>query len=317
MDNQNTTVIDLTYFCNASCNYCRWGNSKTTGRKNQEIESLLLPSFTIQALGIQRVVLSGGEPRLHPRLGEIIEYYRNKVDDVIMITNGYGISLREISRLTEMGVTGLAISIDSVVPEEELASRRTSQRLFKNLLQVLSDASIAKRGFELGINSVVSNVNGNWNSVRSLLQYAAQSEVDYVKFQPLFDDGYVSNHCPWLKLNYRDAPRLREVARNLSGVGYIATNSSEFWLDLADMVSGQELAGSSCGLGQHKSNVINGELTMCYWKKNSTYGIASDSLEDSRIGKAQSSLSQEKSGCKVDFHCFCNQKVRHAWKRTN
>ena len=314
MDGQNTTVIDLTYICNAKCQYCRWGNYRTAGRNHQEVDSLLLPYTTLRDLGIQRVVLSGGEPRLHPHLERIIAYYKDRVDDVIVITNGYGISVREINNLVELGVTGFAISIDSIIPHEEMATRKTSPDMLRNILAVIGEISRSERHFELGINSVVSHINSNWDSIQTLIEYAKGVSLDYVKFQPIFDDGYVTETSPWLNLSENDCAGLREISEHISGSGYDMTNPKEFWLDLSEIASGKRFSGAKCGLGPHKSNVINGELTMCYWVKNAAYGKAGGHMDEGQLKEVQHSLMTEKSRCKVDFHCFCNQKARHVWR---
>ncbi len=57
---------------------------------------VLVPKETLAALETQRVVISGGEPLLHPEINEILGYYHDLVDDVVVITNGYGLDSEEV-----------------------------------------------------------------------------------------------------------------------------------------------------------------------------------------------------------------------------
>ena len=70
-----TMVIDITYLCNYSCHYCRWGSNNTEGRVHKSLESILASSMDLELIGTQRIVLSGGEPLLHPEINSIVSHY--------------------------------------------------------------------------------------------------------------------------------------------------------------------------------------------------------------------------------------------------
>lgn len=211
-DAANTTVIDITYLCNASCDYCQWGNKSTTGRVHLTLQDVLLPKDTLDALGTKRVVLSGGEPRLSPDLEEILRYYSQFVDEVIIISNGYGLDRAEVSRLIRAGATGFTVSLDSVSSQEAILTRQTRPTLHANILKNLREIASDSRNFELGLNSVVSHVTGNWCTVRSFLEFGKALELDFVKFQPVFNDGYVEKNAPELVLGTSDLANLVDIA---------------------------------------------------------------------------------------------------------
>jgi MoaA/NifB/PqqE/SkfB family radical SAM enzyme len=137
VDRENTTVVDVTYLCNATCRYCRWGNSETPSRAHQELRNILLPKETLEALGTERIVLSGGEPRINPNLKIILEYYKSLVDDVILVTNGYGLDEASVSQLTKSGVTGITVSLDSVFPGETMLTRATPPALHAKIISMM------------------------------------------------------------------------------------------------------------------------------------------------------------------------------------
>ena len=114
IDSQKNMVIDVTYVCNYTCNYCRWGSSDTPGRFHQKLEDILVDRKELESIGVERIVLSGGEPLLHPKINQIVHHFSNLVEDVILITNGWLADLSKIQILIDYGLTGVAFSIDSV-----------------------------------------------------------------------------------------------------------------------------------------------------------------------------------------------------------
>src|SRR6266581_3491822 len=314
VDSANTTVVDLTYLCNATCKYCQWGNQLTPGRTHRTLEEILLPGATLESLGTQRIVLSGGEPRLHPHLKQILSHYRQLVDQVVVITNGYGLDATEVSRLLHSGATGITLSLDSVFSDMANATRETSPALHAKILTNLEKIAKADRHFELGINSVVSHPTANWRNVQALLQWALNIMVDFVKFQPMFDDGYVGQNAPELRLSPLDVPALLEISDSVESISHPPTNPSAFWKDLAELASGEELPSQACGLGPRHSILTGEKFNICYWLDSASFGGPSDLLTADNASAVRASFMDEKLKCKVGFHCFCTQNIGHKWK---
>jgi molybdenum cofactor biosynthesis enzyme MoaA len=314
VESANTTVVDVTYLCNATCKYCQWGSQFTPGRTHRPFEEVLIPEGTLNSLGTQRVVLSGGEPRLHPHLKEILSHYRKLVGQVVVITNGYGLDTTEVSRLLQHGATGITVSLDSVSSDKARATRETSQALHAKILTNLETIAKGDRLFELGINSVVSHPTANWPNVRTLLRWGQNIGVDFVKFQPVFDDGYVGQNAPELKLGASDVPTLFEISNSLDSISHPPTNPSEFWKDLAKLASGEELPSQACGLGPRHSILTGQKLNVCYWLDSASFGGPFDLLTANSASEVRARFTDEKLKCKVGFHCFCTQNIGHEWK---
>jgi pyruvate-formate lyase-activating enzyme len=315
VDRENTMVLDITYLCNATCRYCRWGSPTTAGRNHQELKSLLLPAENVRSLGTKRVVLSGGEPRLHPDIEKILSYYSELVDDVVVITNGYGLDGAEVIRLVNAGATGITVSLDSVLPEVVILTRATPKALHMEVMNGLERIASLPRDFELGINSVVSHPTANWRNAEALLAFGHRLDVDFVKFQPIFDDGFAGSNATDLLLSDADAFSLAEVALLLPTTEHPPTNPVGFWLDLVAMTGGEALEQSACGLGPRQSIVTKDSFAICYWLASSSYGDRSAPLQKERVNEVREGFESKKLDCRVDFHCFCTQNVSHEWKR--
>jgi molybdenum cofactor biosynthesis enzyme MoaA len=314
LDYQNTTVIDVTYRCNATCRYCQWGNKSNPRGVHRPLTDILLPIETIRALGTQRVVLSGGEPRIHPELERILNHYRNLVEDVIVITNGYGLDSAELQRLLDSGATGITISLDSTHPDEALATRQTPQTLHAEIISDLKQISKRTRTFELGINSVVSNPTANEATVRDLLEFGSELGVDFVKFQPVFDDGYASHNAPDLLLGEADVPELLRIADLLDEMRRPQTNPPGFWTNLASVALRRPLAPESCGLGPRHAIATAGKMNVCYWVDSTSFGMQSEVPTSAEARIVRTNFELAKLGCKVGYHCFCNQNISHEWR---
>ena len=310
---QPTTVVDITYKCNATCKYCQWGNPYNPLRKHLSLKDICLSAQTIDALGTKRVVLSGGEPRLHPKLPQILSYYKKMVNSIIIISNGYGLGRKEIAQLIRHGATGVAVSLDSINPKESILIRETPLNIHRQIISNLKDVGAHHRDFELGINAVVSHVTANWKSVRDLLEFGQTIGVDYVKFQPIFDDSYVRLNAPHLMLTASDFQELLRIGSLLETLRHPLTNPSGFWKNIADLAAGKELSSASCSLGSKHSIAVRHNLSVCYWLDTISFGDTSSALEVKDVRYTEKSFEKAKTKCKVDFHCFCTQELSHIW----
>ena len=310
--NSNTTVIDVTYLCNAKCSYCQWGAPVTPDRVHLSLDQLLIPDASLMALGTQRIVISGGEPRLHPRLNEIAAYYRERVGELVIMTNGYGLTISEMAKLEGLGFTGVTVSVDSVDPQVAWRTRKTPPETLARLIATLESFGPQSTGVELGINAVVSRPTATWRNVSELLNLGIRSHAQFVKFQPVFDDGFVSRSDPSLRLVESDADALAEIGGCVEG-SRIRTNPPGFWMDLHDLVLGARLDPSACDLGPCRSVSTRGELGICFWLSSSRLGRLKDPLQVDMVARARSEFEGAKRACTVGPQCFCTQPLEHHW----
>lgn len=309
---RGTVVVDVTYMCNATCRYCRWGDDTTQGRTARGLDEVLIPEETLRMLGARRVVLSGGEPRLHPDLDSILEYYGSLADQVVVISNGYGLDRRAAERLLEAGATGITISLDSTDAAESFLARRTPPALHREILNNVAD--VAGLDCELGINCTVSRVTANWITVSGMLGFGVDAGADFIKFQPIFDDGYVGAHSSDLLLQPEDAPYLLDIASRLESVERPPTNPPGFWADVAALAAGHDLPPGECALGESDAISVGGRLAICYWVESSYYSSADGMPREPESVRRR--FEADKQRCRVGSHCFCNQGMGHVWSGT-
>ncbi|MFL6300823.1 MAG: radical SAM protein [Terriglobales bacterium] len=131
--------------CNLACGYC---NEYDDHSKPVPLEEMYRRVDKLAELGTTLIVISGGEPLMHPEIEDIIACIRKHGIIAGMITNGYLLVPERIKKLNEAGLEHLQISIDNLQPDE--ISFKSLKVLDKKLEMLRQHAE-----FHVNINSVV------------------------------------------------------------------------------------------------------------------------------------------------------------------
>jgi len=153
------------------------------------------------------VILTGGEPTLHPELPKIAAYAAEQGLHVRMITNGSRLADPDFARaVAEAGVKIAHVSVYSVRPEVEEVLRGTPGTLEKAFAAV---RNAHEYGIEININCVINKLNADhlhenidywienhpyirhfvWNNLDPSM---GRAEVNQDKFTPRLADFEVS-----------------------------------------------------------------------------------------------------------------------------
>jgi MoaA/NifB/PqqE/SkfB family radical SAM enzyme len=131
--------------CNLACGYC---NEYDKTSDPVPFETMTARLDKLRSLGVSIIIISGGEPTLHPRLDDIIRHARALGMLVGLISNGYYLTRERIERLNDSGLDYIQISVDNVVPD------KTSQKSLKVIDRYLVNLSQHAK-FHVNINSVL------------------------------------------------------------------------------------------------------------------------------------------------------------------
>ncbi len=312
IDQQNSLVIDVTYNCNAKCHYCQWGNSKTPGRVSQPDEYIYISTDTLKHLQTDRIVFSGGEPLLRQDLEKIIAHYKQTtVSSIVTITNGFLLTQQRLESLVNAGLTGIAFSIDSFETATAFETRAYNQTQIEKVKSNFIFALSLKEKYklEIGINVVLSSANIKNKQIENLISFANNFPLDWIKFQPIFDDGYVGANAPHLLLSSLHSELIRAVGKNICSQTKIETNTINFWESLADVLGGKKLVGNSCGLDTRQAIAQKGEIKICHWIDFPTYDITKQPITET-----QKQFATMKAKCKTETYCYCLQNLSHNWE---
>ncbi len=131
--------------CNLTCGYC---NEYDRVSPPVPLETMYRRLDKLARLGTAAVIISGGEPLLHPELDRIIARVRHHGMLAALISNCYLLTHDRIRDLNRAGLEYLQVSIDNVTPDEV---SKKSLKLLDQKLGWLSELA----EFKVNVNSVI------------------------------------------------------------------------------------------------------------------------------------------------------------------
>ncbi len=151
----NIGYIQVVRHCNHVCGFC--SNPTTPYVHSFESMKVLVDDFVSR--GYFGVILTGGEPTLHPDLPRIAGYAREQGLHVRMITNGWNLADRDFARrLAEAGLQHAHISIYSTRPDVEEKLRGIPNTLPRAFAAI---DNAHEFGITVNINCVISALNAD------------------------------------------------------------------------------------------------------------------------------------------------------------
>jgi MoaA/NifB/PqqE/SkfB family radical SAM enzyme len=109
----------LTNACNANCGFCNFARDTLSKDRWEYVER----KGALEAIDIlfhqeiRYLILTGGEPTLHPNLTEIIGYASGKGMKVMMVSNGGLLKPHKLREYVAAGLSSFVISIDAASAE--------------------------------------------------------------------------------------------------------------------------------------------------------------------------------------------------------
>ncbi len=154
----NTAWFVPTYDCNNKCVWCyaasnESGNSGKTMKEEHENPLMDL----LKSIGIQHVILIGGEPTIHKRLPELVGEFTKRDIRPGLVTNGRKLKNRDYVRaLKDNGLKYTCFSIEG--PNPELQDRTTGVK-GSFYEEVTGIKNSAKEGIKTSTNTTISRLN--------------------------------------------------------------------------------------------------------------------------------------------------------------
>lgn len=141
-----SVIFDVTNACNLRCKHC-YNNSGAKREDELTFEEIKKAVDTFANIGVLNMVLSGGEPLLHPDLFDIISYIRSKPLSCIIFTNGTLITQEVVNRFKALSILSVAISLDGATPETNDSFRGIPGSFEKTVkaIKMLKEAEIPVR----------------------------------------------------------------------------------------------------------------------------------------------------------------------------
>jgi MoaA/NifB/PqqE/SkfB family radical SAM enzyme len=193
--------------CNLSCTYCSEFDEVSDP---VPLAEMLARIDKLAELGTTLIVISGGEPLLHPDLDEVIRRIRSHGMIAGLITNGYLLVPDRIQQLNRAGLDHLQISIDNVMPDD--VSKKSLKVLDKKLQWLREHAD-----FHVNINSVVGAGVKNQADALTVARRAVELQFSSTV-------GIIHDDTGQLKPLSSEAQSIFQEIRSLSKLSYARLN---------------------------------------------------------------------------------------------
>lgn len=178
-------IFELTNLCNFSCIHCI--------RDEEGDKRFLDPAIIHKVLGeaesyqqVDNVALTGGEPTVHPRFGEILGIIAGYGYPFNFVTNGWGFRKTfEAIRPVAEYVRAITFSLDGATEQTHDRIRRRSGS-FRQVMEAI--ALCRHHGVEVQINMTVTRANvGELEQMAMLAARLGCSALGYAHCQPTPD----------------------------------------------------------------------------------------------------------------------------------
>ncbi len=149
--------------CNAKCRFCFATFRDVAGRLSLADSRRLIAA--LRAAGAEKLTFVGGEPTLHPHLGELIQHAKDLGFTTCVVSNGF--RLKALLDSHAQWIDWVGLSVDSA---SEAVQHTLGRGPGDHVRQAVLLADLCrKRGVRLKLNSVVTSMNW-WEDLSPLVR---------------------------------------------------------------------------------------------------------------------------------------------------
>lgn len=188
-------ILEITSHCNQKCLHCFVGDELNQGMMAfPQVIRIIDDAF---AHDIKKITLSGGEPTLHPRFSDILQYLLAGDAEVTILTNGQRLKPGHIDAFRHPRVLVKVPLLGWGASHDMMTQRRGSfERTIENIRRMVA------MGIRVKLTSTVTKVN--LNDMDHLDALARELNIPLEK-SPIYPAGYARDN--WDQLfpeNYND-----------------------------------------------------------------------------------------------------------------
>ena len=180
--------VSLTAACNYACSYCVPDGKRLVAAQDELSAEAMVRgvAYLIEAAGIERLRITGGEPLVSPKLEHFLrEVSRLGLQDISLTSNGQLLS-RKLPLLLECGVKRINVSLDTLDRDDFKRIARGGD--LPTVLQGLEEARAA--GLKIKVNMVPLR-GQNHEQVLPLLDYCLERGFE-LRFIELMRMGHLA-----------------------------------------------------------------------------------------------------------------------------
>ena len=212
-----TAVLMLTKRCNLHCVFC----DITNINEEMGFEDAQKVIDNVSKLKATLLVITGGEPLLHPQLFNIVKYAKNKGLKVCITTNGTLID-EYFDEIVDSRVDVLSVSLDGLGPIHDTLRNKPglAEKVKEAILRV---KKLEPKGQTVSINFVITNKN--LGELEQVYRWAQREKI--------FMDFWPVNSHPELHININDEyAKLQKFIMQLKAKGELSPEKCNYFFNI-------------------------------------------------------------------------------------
>lgn len=269
-------IFEITYNCNYKCKYCYVEGVKSNMLSIEEIKTIL---YKLNELGIYELLITGGEPFLHPNIIDIIDI-SNKLGIVVKIgTNGSFINediAKELSKYPNVTINLSYHSCDETTFDKFTRSKNS----FKKLIEAVEYL----KAYNIQYNLKYTVTKENEASMKEDILFLEKNKYSFTIFTQILPD----------------------ISNNKDNSKYCVTEESIEWLYKNKYM---QFAKSSCSACKTKIWISpSGEVYPCELVRSSIGNILSDDINTIWDGNKCKAILNSKLHTPLEKCVGCDKK---------
>ncbi|HCZ9270431.1 TPA: radical SAM protein [Vibrio alginolyticus] len=161
MHSLNTATIEILSKCNFDCMHCYLDNKNN---KSLTLNKWFISISNLNKLGITKLIITGGEPLLHPHFSEIYTYAYSYGMEVNIFTNGSLLSDKLISLFEIAPPKSISISIYGKDQEQYTKFTKVRSDILNKVMCNIKKLQEKNINVQLGITPYKNSVDDDWIS---------------------------------------------------------------------------------------------------------------------------------------------------------
>lgn len=185
-----TVTIDPTNLCNVNCFWCK--NREFRQRESRSISDsqlLEIPEF-LKDWGVKSVMISGGEPLLHPKITEFLNALGAKKIPIGLKTNGILLVKPALRKAVLAHVDWIAFSVDAASSQTYLRAKKATvnsfEKLLANIKWLVDNREVGKP--RITLKYLIHHLT--FSEMYAFVNMGKLMKVDEIHFRPLYLDRY-------------------------------------------------------------------------------------------------------------------------------
>ncbi len=161
--------LEITRRCDLNCDYCYQSNDPKSDKNISQVEIEIQTLLRLRKC--DTMIISGGEPLLHPQLEQIVQMVRSYHVKPVLVTNGHSLNKEKVKSLKDAGLFGFILHVDR--GQSRPGWKGKSEKKLNRLRQTYVNMIHNEEGLICGFNTTI--LPETLHEVPDIVQWTVQN----------------------------------------------------------------------------------------------------------------------------------------------